>query len=146
MSSWEEIADQIAPLGAPAPGLATGANRASVGRRRKTGDVSGAIGDTLGAERFLESPRLPNDAPPDAAWNGSEVTGTNGPFYLIDQPATFFDPQCADLPARLEAALKNPVSRWLEGLSPGRPAVLRHRNNRSFFSRTIVSYWNNEIY
>ena len=114
MSSWEEIADQIAPLGAPVPGLATGANR----KRRKTGDASGAIGEILGAERFLESPRLPSHALPDDAWNGSEVTGASGPFYLIDQPTTFFDPQSADLRARLEGALNNPVSRWLEGLSP----------------------------
>ncbi len=113
MSSWEEIADQIAPMGAPAPGLATGANR-----RRKTGDAGSAIAGALGAERFLESPRVPANAAPDAAWNGVEMSGGNGPFYLVDQPTTFFDPCSADLRTRLEAALTNPPSRWLEGLAP----------------------------
>ena len=100
-------------MGAPAPGLATGANR-----KRKAGDTSGAIGEVLGAERFLESPRVPGDALPDAAWNGAEMTGGSGPFYLIDQPTTFFDPQSAGLRARLEAALANPPSHALDGLAP----------------------------
>ena len=113
MSSWEEIADQVVPSGAPAPGLATGANR-----RRKTGDVSGAIGHALGAERFLEPPALRHNASPAEAWNGQEMSGTSGPFYLIDQPTEFYDPQSSGLRARLETALKNPPSSWLDGLAP----------------------------
>ena len=113
MSSWEEIADQIVPNGAPAPGLATGARR-----KRKTGDLSGAIGGALGAGRFLEPPALRRDASPDEAWNGAEIIGKSGAFYLVDQPTTFFDSQSHDLRARLERALKNPPSSWLEGLSP----------------------------
>ena len=113
MSSWEEIADKVVPNMAPAPGLATGA-----GRRRKTGDLSGAIGGALGAERFLEPPTLRKDALPDEAWNGAEMWGASGAFYLIDQPTTFFDDQSADLPARLTNALKKPPSSWLDGLAP----------------------------
>ena len=113
MSSWEEIADQVAPNGAPAPGLATGAQR-----KRKTGDLSGAIGGALGAQRFLEPPALRLDALPDEAWNGAEMWGASGAFYQIDQPTTFFDPQSNGLRARLENALKNPPSSWLDGLAP----------------------------
>ena len=113
MSSWEEIADQVVPSGAPAPGLATGPQR-----RRKTGDTSGALGAALGAQRFLEPPALRHDATPNEAWRGIEMTGGSGPFYLIDQPTTFYDDQSAGLRARLERALKNPPSHWLDGLSP----------------------------
>ena len=113
MSSWEEIADQVVPNGAPVPGLATGANR-----KRKTGDLSGAIGGALGAQRFLEPPALRRDASPDEAWNGAEMSGKSGAFYCVDQPTTFFDDQSHGLRARLENALKNPPSSFLEGLAP----------------------------
>ena len=113
MSSWEEIADQVAPNGAPAPGLATGTQR-----RRKTGDLSGAIGGALGATRFLEPPALRRNATPDEAWNGAETSGESGAFYLVDQPTTFFDAQSSGLHARLTQALKNPPSSWLDGLAP----------------------------
>ncbi len=113
MSSWEEIADQVVPNNAPATGLATGASR-----RRKTGDLSGAIGGALGAERFLEPPSLRHNALPDEAWNGAEMWGASGAFYQIDQPTTFFDAESGNLRERLENALANPPSQYLEGLSP----------------------------
>ena len=125
---------------APAPGLATGANR-----RRKTGDVSGAIGGALGAERFLEPPALRRDALPDEAWNGAEMWGASGAFYLIDQPTTFFDPQSADLPARLENALKKTAVELARRFSTRRFVVLRHRNDRFVVGRTAVSDRHHEI-
>lgn len=111
MSSWEEIANQVAPAGSPPPsGLATGAFRGKKGAR-------GNLGDVFGVSRTLECPpAAPNDAA-DTVWGGREEQSQSGPFYFIDRPVTAYDEQGSSLAERLENALQNPPSQWLDGLS-----------------------------
>lgn len=113
MPSWEEIADQIVPSGTPAPGLATGANRA----QKRGRDLGASLGAALGASRFLECPPADPKDSADTIWQGREMTSEAGSYYYIDRSVSSYDPQNGDLTTRLEAALKHPPSRSLEGLS-----------------------------
>jgi uncharacterized protein YprB with RNaseH-like and TPR domain len=112
MSSWEDIANQVAPLGAPPPqGLATGARRGKDGKR-------GNLGDVFGVSRYLECPPAAPGDGPETVWGGWEESGPNGSFYYIDRAVTSYDEQGANLGERLTQALLKPPSPFLEGLSP----------------------------
>lgn len=113
MPSWEEIADQVVPSGTPAPGLATGPNRT----RKRGDDLGASLGAALGASRFLECPAVVPTDSADTVWQGREMTSEAGNYYYIDRAVSSYDPQNGDLTTRLEAALKHPPSRALEGLS-----------------------------
>jgi uncharacterized protein YprB with RNaseH-like and TPR domain len=110
MSSWEEIANQVAPLGAPPPsGLATGARRGKDGKR-------GNLGEIFGVSRYLEcAPASAGDGP-ETVWGGWEESGRDGAYYFIDRAVTAYDAQGDNLGARFEKALQKPPSQWLEGL------------------------------
>lgn len=114
MSSWEEIANEVAPPGQTPGGLATGAAR---GMRKETRS-SASLAEVLGATRFLECPPAAPADSSDTVWQGREEDRGDGPFYFIDRVLTDYDTQAASLPSRLERALQNPPSSWLEGLSP----------------------------
>lgn len=113
MPSWEDIANEIVPAGTPAPGLATGEHRT----RKRGGDLGASLGAALGASRFLECPPVKPTDSADSIWQGREMTSDAGDYYFIDRAVSSYDPQNGDLTTRLEAALKNPPSRALEGLS-----------------------------
>lgn len=110
MSSWEDIANEIAPAGAENRALATGA-------RRGRGGQAGNLGSVFGVERYLEAPALQKTDAPDAVWGGREAQNAAGKFYFIDRPITNYDGQFSNLQTRLEAALENPPSQWLAGVS-----------------------------
>lgn len=110
MSSWEDIANEVVPLGHAAPGgLATGPRRGSNGRR-------GNLGSAFNVERYLSPPPFQFGSGPDAIWGGALGDELHGPHYLVDQPVTYYDRHCLELVPRLRMALKRPFSRWLEGL------------------------------
>jgi uncharacterized protein YprB with RNaseH-like and TPR domain len=112
MSSWEDIANEVAPLGAPPPPtLATGARRGQNGKR-------GNLGDVFGVSRYLECPPASPGDGPETVWGGWEESGRDGSFYFIDRAVTAYDDQGAALGERLPRALENPPSSFLEGLSP----------------------------
>lgn len=112
MSSWEEIANEVAPVGAPPPAnLATGA-------RRGKGGQPGNLGAIFGVSRTLECPPAAPGDTPDQVWGGREISSPHGSYYFVDRAVTCYDDEGAKLAARLEAALHKPPSRWLDGLSP----------------------------
>lgn len=112
MSSWEDIANEVAPLGAPPPQtLATGARRGQSGKR-------GNLGDVFGVSRYLECPPASPGDGPETVWGGWEESGRDGSFYFIDRAVTAYDDQGAALSERLAKAMENPPSSFLEGLSP----------------------------
>jgi hypothetical protein len=53
---------------------------------------------------------------PDVVWGGREAESALGPYYLIDRPVTAYDDQGTGITERLQAALKNPPSQFLDGL------------------------------
>ncbi|HVF09786.1 MAG TPA: ribonuclease H-like domain-containing protein [Abditibacteriaceae bacterium] len=96
--SWEDIANEVAPLGARPGGLATGASR----------------GKKLAAARVVACPPCAKGASLDEALGGVErdVAGC-GLYYHIQRPASTFDAAFANLSARLPGAL--PKSQILRG-------------------------------
>jgi uncharacterized protein YprB with RNaseH-like and TPR domain len=111
MSSWEDIANEVAPLGAPPPaGLATGARRGKNGKR-------GNLGEVFGVSRYLECPPASPGDGPETVWGGWEEQTRDGNFYFIDRAVTAYDAQGENLGQRLEKAMQKPPSSWLEGLS-----------------------------
>jgi uncharacterized protein YprB with RNaseH-like and TPR domain len=113
MASWEDIANEIAPTGAPVTGLATGANRG-----RKTKIEGGSLAQVLGANRFLECPAVAKTDGPDTIWGGREESNEAGSYYFIDRAIVEYDSQNAGLLSRLQCAMANPPSSFLEGLAP----------------------------
>lgn len=111
MSSWEDIANEVVPIGSTPPpgGLAAGARRGSNGRR-------GNLGDAFSVGRYLAPPPLIPGTGADAAWGGRMGAEAHGPHYIVDRPATDYDDMCGDLAERLRNTLRRPPSRWLEGL------------------------------
>ncbi len=109
MASWEDIANEIAPAGAESGALATGARRGSRGQK-------GNLGDVFNVSRYLEPAPVAKTDSPDSVWGGREETATSGKYYFVDQGVTSYDSLAGTLSARLETALQNPPSRWLEGL------------------------------
>ena len=111
MSSWEEIANEVAPPGMEPPaGLATGARRGKAGKR-------GNLGEVFGVSRYLECPPASAGDAPETVWNGWEESGRDGAYYFIDRAVTVYDSEGENLGERLQNALKKPPSSWLEGLS-----------------------------
>ena len=110
MASWEDIADEIAPAGAQSGALATGARRGARGQK-------GNLGAVFNVSRTLEPAPVAKTDSPDSVWGGREESTSSGRYYFVDQAVTNYDSQAQTLNARLENALKNPPSRWLEGLS-----------------------------
>jgi len=111
MASWEDIANEIAPAGTQSGALATGARRGSRGQK-------GNLGDVFGVSRYLEPTPVQKTDSPDAVWGGREESATSGPYYFVDRSVVSYDSQAGTIQARLEHALQNPPSRWLEGLTP----------------------------
>ena len=111
MSSWEDIANEVAPVGAPPPAtLAMGARRGKNGKR-------GNLGEVFGVSRYLQCPPAGPGDGPETVWGGWEEQSKDGSFYFIDRAVTAYDEEGANLGQRLENALKNPPSSWLDGLS-----------------------------
>ncbi|PQV65186.1 putative RNase H superfamily protein [Abditibacterium utsteinense] len=111
MSSWEDIANEVAPPGTETPpALATGARRGKAGKR-------GNLGEVFGVSRYLECPPAARGDAPETVWNGWQESGRDGNYYFIDRAVTAYDSEGENLGARLQNALKNPPSSWLEGLS-----------------------------
>ena len=110
MASWEDIANEIAPPGMETGALATGARRGRDGKR-------GNLGDAFGVSRYLEPASVQKTDSPDTVWGGREEVSASGSYYFVDRAITSYDDLAATLSARLEKALANPPSRWLEGLS-----------------------------
>ena len=111
MASWEDIANEIAPKGQETGALATGARRGQNAKR-------GNLGDVFGVSRYLEPAPVQKTDTPDAVWGGREETTSSGNYYFVDRAVTSYDDLAANLSARLNKALDNPPSRWLEGLTP----------------------------
>ncbi|BCM92311.1 hypothetical protein IAD21_04190 [Abditibacteriota bacterium] len=111
MASWEDIANEIAPVGQESGALATGARRGKDGKR-------GNLGSAFGVSRYLEPAAVQRTDPADAVWGGREATTTSGNYYYIDRDVTSYDELATTLAARLGKALENPPSRWLDGLRP----------------------------
>ena len=109
MSTWEDVANEVVPLTAPG-GLATGPTRGREGRR-------GNLGAAFRVSRYLTCPEVELAATCDEAWGGEERRAGDGAYYHIDRDLLSFDEKAGDLTARLEAALAEPPSRWLDGLT-----------------------------
>jgi uncharacterized protein YprB with RNaseH-like and TPR domain len=109
MASWEDIANEIAPAGAESGALATGARRGSRGQK-------GNLDSVFNVSRTLEAAPVAKTDSADSVWGGREEMATSGKYYFVDRGVTSYDAQAETLNARLESALKNPPSRWLEGL------------------------------
>jgi uncharacterized protein YprB with RNaseH-like and TPR domain len=108
MSSWEEIADEVAPLDATAPGLATGANRA---RNKGISGMQAAMqaGEIPGAPsraRSVPVPPLQGGVTLAEMLGGREEGAAGyGSFASIVQTPEFYSPDFADLTPRLEQVL-----------------------------------------
>ena len=111
MASWEDIANEVAPTGAESGALATGARRGRDGKR-------GNMGSVFGVSRYLEPAAVQKTDSPDDVWGGHEESVASGRYYFVDRDVTSYDDLASTLAARLEKALENPPSRWLDGLSP----------------------------
>ena len=114
MSTWEDIANEVVPLTAPA-GLATGPARGREGRR-------GNLGAAFRVSRYLTCPEIDYSASCDEAWGGEERQFGEGAYYHIDRDLLSFDTLAGDLNARLEAALADLTLKF-DGVRPAALAV-----------------------
>jgi uncharacterized protein YprB with RNaseH-like and TPR domain len=134
MSSWEEIANEVAPAGTR-KGLATGVHRGTT-RHEYSGH---ALLAAPAAPRAITPPPCAPDADLDAVLKGCARDDGHGVFYRIARPAAQFDAAFADLTGHLGEAVdyvarktKAPcATRDLlftdietTGLSPGTPLFL----------------------
>jgi len=108
MSSWEEIANEVAPLDAPAAGLATGANRAQnrAASGLRAAMEAGQIPNAPSKPRVVGVPALLPGASLAQALGGVEVEAVgHGSFVSIARAPGFSAPEFDDLAARLQATL-----------------------------------------
>lgn len=115
--SWEEIANEIVPLNAPAsnasrglaPRLATGARRGKNPRYPAHDDEPSRPAEFARPSRMRVVPVPPAraDLAFEEALPGRVVaTATSGEFYLFPRAASDVHPSFSNIPARLECALK----------------------------------------
>lgn len=91
MSSFEEIANEVAPLGAPARGLATGAHR------KRAGDPENNL-------HLVSSPPCASDTPLQEILRGKPRANLAGEYFYIKRAAHEFGAEFADLQALLGGA------------------------------------------
>jgi len=96
MSSWEDIANEIAPVGARANGLAVGANRRPAEGARVAAPYKPQI---------VACPYCDNDTSLDAVLQGNNRETKFGDFYHIARAATEFDESYFDLAVLLGEAV-----------------------------------------
>jgi uncharacterized protein YprB with RNaseH-like and TPR domain len=123
MSSWEEIADEVAPLGAPPKSLATGATRRAAPRPSA---ASEADDDASGLMRAPLHPRviscpplecLNGQATLESLLGGAEVrVAAHGAYASIVRSPQEYSPDFADLAERLERVLQKGKIRKLAGV------------------------------
>lgn len=115
MSSWEDIANEIAPLEAPVRGLATGARRgpSRPNVQAREGNSSASESEEL---HVIGCPIHRADEDLHRALQGQEYQHPRyGAHYRIARPASHYDAAFQDLPARLEAVLQARKMLALEG-------------------------------
>ena len=120
MASWEEIANEIAPLGEPSAGLATGANRSANSRASglRAAMEAGQIPNAPSKPRIVGVPALAAGATLAEALGGREVeVAGHGRFASIVRPPGFYAPEFEDLAARLQAILDGGKVYKLDGQS-----------------------------
>ena len=107
--SWEAIANEILPLNAPSGGLATGARRGRNPRYPGTSVSSSGV-TSFARPQHLHAVAVPvvDDALPfEDALRGRVVSHpTNGDFYFYKRASADVDNSFANIPSRLEMALK----------------------------------------
>lgn len=96
MSSWEDIANEVAPVGAPVRGLATGANRKP---------VSTALLAEPADLHIVRPPNTMRDTPLEEILRGNQRTTEQGAFFHVDHPAGDYHAMFGDLPSLLDASL-----------------------------------------
>lgn len=104
MSSWEEIANEVAPAGAKPKGLITGAQRRAAmdaQPSQREYSQSGARVVPPSSPRMVSPPPCALDCSLDAALNGIETENASGRFYKIARAAREFDPVFENLAAHL---------------------------------------------
>ncbi len=110
MASWEEIANEVAPLEAASAGLASGANRARNrdGAGLRAAMEAGQIPNAPSKPHVVGVPPLLPGATLAAALGGreEEVAG-HGRFASIVRAPEFYAAEFGDLSLRLEAALRS---------------------------------------
>ena len=108
MASWEDIANEIAPLEAPSSGLATGANRARNSRASglRAAMEAGQIPNAPSKPHVVGVPALEPGPTLAEALGGQEVAvAGHGRFASIVRPPGFYSSEFNDLAARLQATL-----------------------------------------
>lgn len=120
MASWEEIANEVAPIEAPSAGLATGASRARnrAGAGLRAAMEAGEIPNAPSKPRVVGVPPLEAGSTLAEALGGheAEVAG-HGRYASIVRPPEFFAPEFSDLSARLETVLEGGKVYKLAGAS-----------------------------
>ncbi|HEY0073727.1 MAG TPA: ribonuclease H-like domain-containing protein, partial [Abditibacteriaceae bacterium] len=102
MASWEEIANEVAPIDADIGGLATGA------RRGQTSAWQRPPAKTDRELKFLPPPQCAPGASFDTVMCGIEKqTSRHGTHYEIVQSARHYDAPFSELGTRLNTALQN---------------------------------------
>ncbi len=110
MASWEEIANEVAPIEAPAAGLATGANRAKnrAGAGLRAAMEAGQIPNAPSKPHVVVvPPLLPGSTLASALGGREEEVAGHGRFVSIVRPPGFYAREFDDLSTRLEAALES---------------------------------------
>ncbi len=96
MSSWEDIANEVAPADAPVRGLATGARRKLAPSARLTPPTDLHI---------VRPPDTARDTPLEEVLRGNEHVTGDGKFFHVDHPADEYHTMFGDLPGLLNASL-----------------------------------------
>lgn len=109
MSSWEEIANEVAPATAPVRGLATGANRRAPATSQDNQDNAEIAAHFLAppvSPLILPVSQHPHDAPLERTLSGREsVLAGHGAYYAMESDAETYAPSYQNLAARLEQVL-----------------------------------------
>lgn len=98
MSNWEEIANEVAPLGATPHGLATGENRKSPPNFKSI---------SLEKLQLVSSPRCEIDTPLSEVLRGRTRQHSAGDFFHIARAAGEFGTEFSDLPALLGTSVQS---------------------------------------
>ena len=106
MSSWEEIANEVAPVSAPVRGLATGANRRPVTNSPDSSEITAHFLTPPTAPLIVPVPDYPRDAPLENTLRGQEISlAGHGAYYAMHHDAEIYAPSYQNLANRLEQVL-----------------------------------------